>query len=154
MQYHFAIAEGNSEKIKSIYAIKGFVDLCSALLILGGKYLSKAEEREKVFYSLDFPEELKKFLSEATKAKLYDGYIIKNVDSFFNESKKWVEWGLKKILKEQLEIKSDDWKIICRETYKKLPYVYFNDYLGGKFFFPAQYYLNIRFFLEGLRKYI
>jgi len=149
---HFAIAEGNSEKIKSIYAIKGFVDLCSALLILEGKYLSKAEEREKVFSSLNFPEELKKFLSEATKAKLYNGYTIKNVDSFFNESKKWVEWGLKKILREHLEIKSNDWKVICKETYKKLPYIYFNDYLGSKFFFPAQYYLDIRFFLEALRK--
>jgi len=149
---HFAIAEGNSEKIKSIYAIKGFVDLCSALLIFEGKYLSDAEEREKIFYSLNFPDELKKLLSEATKAKLYKGYTVKNVDYFFNESKKWVEWGLKKILKEHLEINSDDWKIICRAAYKKLPYTYFNDYLGGKFFFPAQYYLNIRFFLEGLRK--
>jgi hypothetical protein len=148
---HFAIAEGNSEKIKSIYAIKGFVDSCSALLIFEGKYQSKAEDREKVFRSLDFPKELKEFLSDATKAKLYNGYEIGNVNFFFEESKKWVEWILKKILKEYLNIKSEDWKIICKEAYKKLPYTYFNDYLGNDFF-PAQYYLNIRFFLEGLRK--
>ena len=149
---HFTIAENNSKKIKSIYAIKGFVDLCSALLIYEGKYLSNAEEREKIFLSMKFPEELKKFVSRATRAKLYNGYSIENVDSFFAESKKWVEWGLKKILKNYLNIKTDNWKEICRKSYKRLPYLYFNDYLGGSLFFPAQYYLNILFFLEGLRK--
>jgi hypothetical protein len=149
---HFVIAEGNSEKIKSIYAIKGFVDLCSALLIIEGKYLSKAEEREKAFQKLDFPKELKELVNRATKAKLYNGYEIKNVNSFFKESKKWVEWTLKKILREQLDIKSEVWEDICKETYRRLPYFYFNDYLGSKFLFLAQYYLNIKFFLEGLRK--
>ena len=149
---HFAIAEGNSEKIKSIYAIKGFVDLCSALLILEGKYASKAEDREKAFQKLNFPEELKKFVSRATRAKLYNGYDIDKVDSFFKESKKWVEWGLKNIIKDSLNIKSEEWKVIIKETYEKLPYIYFNDYLGGSLFFPAQYYLNIKFFIEGLRK--
>ena len=149
---HFTIAEDNSKKIKSIYAIKGFVDLCSALLIYEGKYLSKAEERERVFSTMNFPEELKKFVKQATEAKLYHGYEIKNVDIFFGESRKWVEWGLKRILRDYLKIKSENWKEICRETYKKLPYIYFKDYLGGKIFFPAQYYLNIKFFLEGLRK--
>jgi hypothetical protein len=149
---HFAIAEGNSEKIKSIYAIKGFMDSCSALLIVNGKYASKAEEREKAFQSLKVPAELKKLVSKATKAKLYEGYSVKDVDSFFNQSKKWVEWTLKRILKEHLNLESEDWKDICRKTYQKLPYFYFDDYLGNKIFFPAQYYLNIRFFLEGLRK--
>jgi len=149
---HFAIAEGNSEKIKSIYAIKGFIDLCSALLIIEGKYASKAEEREKNFQFLDVPIELKNLVSKATKAKLEGGYSIKDTDLFFDLSKKWVEWTLKKILRENLNIKSEDWGEICDETYKKLPYFYFDDYLGNKAFFPAQYYLNVRFFLEGLRK--
>ncbi len=149
---HFSIAENNSKKIKSIYAIKGFVDLCSALLIYEGKYMSKAEEREKIFLSMNYPDELKKFVSKATQAKLYHGYTIENVDSFFSESKRWVEWGLKKILKDYLKIKTENWKEICKEAYKKLPYFYFNDYLGGSLFFPAQYYLNWKFFLEGLRK--
>ena len=149
---HFAIAEGNSEKIKSIYAIKGFVDLCSALLIFEGRYMSKAEDREKAFQNLNFPDELKIFVHQATKAKLYKGYDIDEVDSFFKESKKWVEWGLKKILRNYLKIESEDWKKIIKETYKKLPYIYFNDYLGGSLFFPTQYYLNIKFFMEGMRK--
>jgi len=149
---HFSIAEGNSEKIKSIYAIKGFIDSCSALLIYNSKYQSKIQDREKIFQSLDVPKEFKEFVSLASKAKLYGGYEIENVDYFFNESKKWVKWTLKKILTEYLKINSDDWEIICKEAYKKLPYTYFNDYLGGALFFPAQYYLNIRFFLEGLRK--
>ncbi len=149
---HFSIAEGNSEEIKSIYAVKGFVDLCSALLIFYGKYASKYQEKERLFQSLDVPDELKSFVSKATKAKLYDGYAIKNTEPFFEKSKEWVRWGLKKILREYLKIKSEDWKDICKKTYQKLPYTYFNDYLGNKAFFPLQYYLNIKFFLEGLRK--
>jgi hypothetical protein len=101
---------------------------------------------------MDFPKELKKNLKEATKAKLYGGYEIKNVNSFFEKSKKWVNWALKKILNCSLKINSDSWGIICKEAYKKLPYTYFDDYLGNPFLFPTQYYLNIRFFLEGLRK--
>jgi len=149
---HFSIAEGNSEKIKSIYAIKGFIDLCSALLIFEGKYLSKAEEREKVFKKLNYPKELKEKISQATKAKLYKGYEVNNVDQFFNESKKWVNWALKKKLNKYLKTDFEDLKSICKESYKKLPYTYFNDYLGSSFLFPSQYYLNIHFFLEGLRK--
>lgn len=149
---HFSIAEGNSKIIKSIYAVKGFTDLCSALLIFYGKYLSKFEEKEKIFRTLDVPEELKEYVSQAIEAKLQNGYAIKEVDEFFEKSKKWVTWTLKKILREHLGIKSEDWKEICRITYKKLPYIYFNDYLGSKFLFLGQYYLNLKFFIEGLRK--
>lgn len=149
---HFLIAEENSEMIKSIYAVKGFTDLCSALLIWNEKYVSKYQDREKIFQKLNVPSELKKFVSKATKAKLYDGYKIKDLEEFSKNSKKWVEWTLKKILKEYLKIKSDDWKTICRIMYKKLPYKYFNDYLGSKYLFLGQYYLNIKFFLESLRK--
>lgn len=149
---HFTLAEGNSREIKSIYAVKGFTDLCSALLIFEERYVSRYQDKEKVFKSLDVPDELKNFVSKATKAKLYDGYYVKDVEHFFNESKKWVEWTLKKILREYLDINSENWKEICKITYKKLPYFYFNDYLGSNWLFPAQYYLNLRFFLEGLRK--
>ncbi|VVB83578.1 Uncharacterised protein [uncultured archaeon] len=149
---HFAIAEGNSEKIKSIYAIKGFIDLCSALLILQGKYSSKAQDREKAFQEIDVHKELKSLVSKATKAKLYGGYEIEKVNSFFEESKKWVEWTLKKALQRDLNERTEDWKALCKEAYKKLPYNYFDDYLGSRFLFPAQYYLNLRFFAEGLRK--
>ena len=149
---HFTIAEDNSKKIKSIYSIKGFVDLCSALLIFYGKYDSDSETREKIFQTLNVPIELKKLVAKATKAKLYNGYSIPEVDDFFLQSKKWVEFTLKKILREHLKIKSENWKEIIATAYKKLPYFYFDDYLGNKLFFPAQYYLNLRFFLEGLRK--
>jgi len=149
---HFLISEGNSKKIKSIYAIKGFVDLCSALLIFEEKYVSDSEKRNKIFQKLKVPTELKRMVTKATNAKLYNGYSIPNVDNFFSQSKKWVEWTLKKILKKHLNLKIDNWKEIVKITYKKLPYFYFDDYLGNSFYFPAQYYLNIRFFLEGLRK--
>lgn len=148
---HFAIAEGNSKMIKSIYAVKGLTDLCSALLIFENKYVSSYQEREKIFQSLDMPKELKDLVKNATKAKLYDGYHIKNADEFFEVSKKWVEWTLKRILKGYLKIQSDEWKKICRVTYKKIPYIYFNDYLKNKYLFFGQYYLNIKFFLEGIR---
>lgn len=149
---HFSIAEGNSDKIKSIYAVKGFTDLCSALLIFYGKYKSNYQDKEKEFQQLNVPEELKKFVSEATNAKLCNGYNVKNVEEFFNSSKEWVEWTLKKLLKELLNINKENWKEICAESYTKLPYIYFNEYLKSKWLFPAQYYLNIKFFLEGLRK--
>jgi len=148
---HFAIAEGNSKIIKSIYAVKGFTDLCSALLIFEGKYVSSYQERERILRSLNVPEELKKLVKAATKAKIYNGYSVKNVDEFFEKSKKWVEWTLKRILKEYLKIQSDEWKEICKIAYKKLPYIYFNDYLKNKYLFLGQYYLNIKFFLEGTR---
>lgn len=148
---HFAIAEGNSEIIKSIYAVKGLTDLCSALLIFEGKYVSSYQERERIFQSLDVPDGLKKLVSKATKSKLYKGYSVENVEKFFEESKKWVEWTLKRILKTYLKIKSDNWKEICRVVYKKLPYIYFNDYLKSRYLFFGQYYLNIKFFIEGIR---
>ncbi len=149
---HLALAEGNSKEIRAIYAVKGFTDLCSAILIFREKYTSRYQDREKIFESLDVPEELKKFVSKATYAKLYKGYNVKDIEKFSGASKKWVEWALKESFKEYLGIKSENWKEICKEAYKKLPYVYFDDYLGSKNLFPAQYYLNIKFFLEGLRK--
>jgi len=149
---HFAIAEGNSEIIKSIYAVKGFTDLCSALLILQGKYVSSYQEREKIFQSMDVPEELKKLVKEATESKLHKGYSVKDTEDFFEKSKRWVEWGLKKILKEYLKTKSDNWKDICKIAYKKLPYTYFNEYLKCRYLFFGQYYLNIKFFEVGIKE--
>ena len=149
---HFSIAEGNSEIIKSIYAVKGFTDLCTSLLIFSNKYTSRYQDRDKVFRTLNVPDELKDFVSRATKAKLYDGYKVKDTEEFFSSSKKWVEWTLRKILQEYLGIKSENWKEICKVAYKKLPYTYFNDYLNNKYLFFGQYYLNICFFLEGLKE--
>jgi hypothetical protein len=149
---HFSIAEGNSEIIKSVYAVKGFTDLCTSLLVFSNKYTSRYQDREKVFKTLNVPNELKELVSKATKAKLYDGYKIKNVDEFFSASKKWVEWTLKKILQRYLGTNSEDWKEICKIAYKRLPYTYFDDYLGNPYLFLGQYYLNIRFFLEGLKE--
>ena len=149
---HFAIAQGNSRIIKQIYSVKGFTDLCSALLVFYDKYVSTYQERVKIFQDLEVPVELKRLVKQATEAKLNKGYYVVNVNDFFEKSQKWVLWTLKKILKEHLKIQSDDWVEICKQTYKKLPYVYFNDYLGSGLFFPAQYYLNWKFFREGLRK--
>jgi len=149
---HFAIAQGNSRIIKQIYSVKGFTDLCSALLVFYDKYVSTYQERVKIFQDLEVPAELKRLVKQATEAKLNKGYYVVNVNDFFEKSQKWVLWALKKILKEHLKIQGDDWVEICKQTYKKLPYVYFNDYLGGGLFFPAQYYLNWKFFREGLRK--
>ena len=149
---HFAIAEDNDDKIKNIYAVKGFTDLCSSILIFQGGYVSKYEDRLDIFKRLNVPSELKKLVEKATIAKLKNGYDVEDTEKFLGESKYWVEWALKKLLKEHLEVKSDDWKVICKRMYQKLPFVYFNDYLGNKYLFFGQYYLNIRFFLEGLRK--
>lgn len=149
---HFAIAEKNSEKIKSIYAVKGFTDSASALLIFYGIYDSDYLKRVEKIKELEIPEEYKQFVQKATDAKLKKGYQVENTEEFFAESKKWVEWIFKKILKEQLKIKSNDWIEICKIMYNKLPYSYFNKYLKSDYLFFGQYYLNVRFFLEGLRK--
>ncbi len=149
---HFQLAENNSKMLKNIYAVKGFTDLTSSLLIFYNNYTSKYQDRLKKFKKMPFPKELKKLVEKATKAKLYYGYEIKNTEEFFNQSRKWVLWTLKKILKQHLNIKSDNWKTICKKTYQKLPYVYFNDYLHSDFLFFGQYYLNIKFFFEAKRK--
>lgn len=149
---HFMIAGENSDVLKSIYAVKGFTDLCSAVLIWRGKYAPTYQGREKAFQKMNFPAELKYFVKLATKSKLYRGYEVKNVDKFYEESKKWVEWGLKTMLKECLSTESEDWKTICSTMFRKIPYFYFNDYLDSKYLFLAQYYLNVKFFLSGLRK--
>jgi len=150
---HFAIAEDNFKAIKSIYSVKGFIDLCSAILIYENKYNSRYQERLKIFEKMqDIPEELKKWVKTATHSKLNRGYEIDNVEEVFIQSKKWVEWTLKKILKDYLQTESEDWAEICDLIYKKMPYTYFNDYLKSKYLFPAQYYLNVKFFLGGLKK--
>jgi hypothetical protein len=150
---HFLLAENNTEMIKKIYAVKGFTDLCSAILIFKRKYVSTYQERLEIFRELSgVPAELKKLVEKATDAKLNRGYDVRNVNSFLGQSKKWVEWTLKKLLKEHLNIQQEDWKLICKEMYRKLPYIYFNDYLDSRYLFPAQYYLNLKFFLAGLRK--
>lgn len=147
---HFAIAENNQQTIKNIYAVKGFTDLCSAILIWEGKYTSRYQDREKIFQTLKVPEQLKKLVKKATDAKLNKGYKVDK--NFFNESKKWVEWTLKTLIKKYLNIKSNNWPTIAKIMYKKLPYVYFNSYLKSKMLFPAQYYLNLKFFNSALRK--
>lgn len=155
---HFALAENNSKMLKNIYAIKGFNDSCSALLIFYGGYTSRYQDRVNVLKEIGeihkIPKEYIKLVEKATNAKLNKGYYIENTEEFFKQSKKWVEWVLKKIIKTHLEIdeNEEDWKKICRIMYRDLPYIYFNDYLRSKWLFFGQYYLNIRFFLEGLRK--
>ncbi|MBU0894313.1 MAG: hypothetical protein KKF48_04505 [Nanoarchaeota archaeon] len=153
---HFAIAESNSNLLKSIYAVKGFTDSCSSLLIYYGEYTSKYQDRIKKLETLSkikqIPKEYIDLVKIATNAKLKEGYFIKDVDEFFLKSKKWVGWILKIMIKEHLNIKSNNWKIICQKMYSKLPYIYFNDYLKSKYLFLGQYYLNLRFFLSGLRK--
>lgn len=149
---HFQLAMNNSDMLKKIYAVKGFTDLCSCLLIYYGGYVPTYQERSEVFQKKDFPKELKENIKKATDAKINKGYEVENFQEFFEESQKWVKWGLKKILKDSLKIESDDWKVVCKRAYKELPYKYFNDYLGNKFLFWGQYYLNIKYYFEGKRK--
>ena len=149
---HFAIAEGNSEIIKSIYAVKGFTDLCTSILIYKGVYVSRYQDRAEIIQKMGVPDELKELIKIATKSKLYQGYGLDDVDYFFEKSKEWVKWTLKKILKDYLRIESEDWKVICKKCYEKLPYIYFNDYLKSDKLFFGQYYLNWKFFTAGLRK--
>ena len=149
---HFAIAENNSEIIKSIYAVKGFTDLCTSILIYKNRYVSRYQDRVDIIQKMGIPDELKELIKIATKSKLYEGYKLDNADYFFEKSKEWVKWTLKKILRDYLKIESEDWKIICKECYEKLPYIYFNDYLKSNKLFFGQYYLNWRFFISGLRK--
>jgi len=149
---HFAIAENNSEIIKSIYAVKGFTDLCTSILIYKNKYVSRYQDRAEIVQKMGIPDELKELIKIATQSKLYEGYKLDNADYFFDKSKEWVKWTLKKILRDYLKIESEDWKIICKKCYERLPYVYFNDYLKSNKLFFGQYYLNYKFFIAGLRK--
>ena len=58
---------------------------------------------------------------------------------------------MKKILVSELNLKKDDWDYVIRQTYKKLPYIYFKPYLKFNLFF-LQYYLNIKYVLNSFRK--
>ncbi len=150
---HFLLAEENTREIRQIYAVKGFTDSCSALLIFYNRYKPTYSERGKEFQKLEMPDEFKKLVAKATKAKTGNFEVAEK--DFYEKSKKWTLFTLKHILRKSLRINEEDLAEIIRITYSKLPFVYFAPYLRheiGFNFFPAQYYLNLKFFMAGLKK--
>lgn len=150
---HLLIAEDKNKEIKAIYSIKAFLDLCSALLIFKKDFAGCYEERNKIIKKYDFPKELIYYINWATKFRNKPDFNnIRDVNLIYEEAKKWIAYGFKYIITKYLKLFSDDWKVIAREVYKKLPYKYFNSYLPSRFLFFLQYYLNIKYVLTCFRK--
>jgi len=152
---HLLLAHNNTKEIKTIYAMKGFLDSCTALLIFHNRFKPSYSERAKEFYKLkNIPKELKRKVRWATNFKFYIKFSTitnKCAEKLWQDSCKWVGWTFRYIITRYLNVTTWDWKRIARVIYKKLPYVYFTPYLPSKYFFPLQYILTIKFFFEGIK---
>lgn len=150
---HLLMAEDKNKEIKIIYSMKAFLDLCSALLIFKKDFVGYYEERNKKIKKYNFPRELIHNIDWATKFRNKPDFSsIKNINTLYENAKKWVAYAFKYIIIKYLNLRSDDWNVIAEGIYKKLPYKYFNPYLPSKYLFFLQYYLNIKYVLACWRK--
>ncbi len=149
---HLLIAKDNTREIKIIYSVKGFIDCCTALCIFYKRFKPSYTERARQIRGLDIPQELKWKVEWANKFRLSPKFnSIKNADELWQDAVEWVGFTFKHIIAKSLNLKQDDWNGIAGAVYKKLPYSYFTPYLGNKCLFPLQYYLTLRFFIEGFK---
>jgi hypothetical protein len=143
-------SSGREKEVKAIASIKAIIDSCSCLLMAEKKYDSRCKNRNQIFQQLDFPARFKKLVDKATKLKL-EGHSNKNPDKLWEESKEFLGYSLKYILKKQSRKNLETWKEIGDYIAFKLPYTYFNPYIlhyfHSKYFFPVQYYMNLKFIL-------
>lgn len=144
---HLLLSQNNTKQIKLTYASKAFLDSCAALLIFTNQFHYSYRERNKIFQKTSFPAEFKKYVSWATKFKLRVSFK-QNADFYWEKARYWTGYSLKYILKNHLALADDSWPIIAKAIYYRLPYTYFAPYLPSKFFFPAQYYLTLKYILK------
>lgn len=151
---HILMAKSQDNKeIKIIYTVKAYLDLCVALLIFKNNFAGTYTERNKLIKKYDFPKELIDKIDWATNFRDKPDFdSVKNVDKELEGAKKWIAYAFKYILVRHLKLENDSWEEIAKGVYRKLPFVYFNDYLPSKYLFFGQYYLNVRYFMNCLRK--
>lgn len=145
--HHLLLSRDTDKKFKLMHISKAFLDCCTALLIYENKMRPTYRERNLVFQKTNFPRELKKRVKWATKMKTNPNFNVKNISKLWNEARDWVFYSLKYILSDRLKTRED----VANYVYKKLPYTYFTPYTKNKYLFPLQYYLNILYFIRGIK---
>ena len=63
-----------------------------------------------------------------------------------------LESCLKHILSNNYKVRLKTTEDVADFIYKKLPFYYFAPYIKIKYLFPVQYYLNILYFIRGIKK--
>ena len=148
--HQLVLSKDTNNLYETIHIAKVYTDVCTSLLVYENKYASGYEERNKIFQKLNYPKELKDKINWATKLR-FNFKPLTNTKKSWEEAVYWTGFTLKKILITELNLKKDDWDYVIRQTYKKLPYIYFKPYLKFNLFF-LQYYLNIKYVLNSFRK--
>jgi predicted nucleotidyltransferase len=152
--HHLLLTKDNDMDFKLIHVSKVFMDCCTALLIYRKKFKPSYVERNKIFQKMDFPLEFKKMVNWATEFKLKPKFNLgkQEIEKLWENAVYWVGYSFKYIIKNFLNITSDEWDDIAKAIYRKLPYCYFTPYLKSRYLFFLQYYLTLRFFLKGFSK--
>lgn len=139
----------DEKKYLIYHCIKTFLGCAEALLLAKKDDSPTYQGRNELFkkYYGDFPEWVKK-VDFATKMKLnLEFEKVKYPLEFWKEARNFLDFTLKYLAKNNLNINFKDRKDLIKKLYHKLPYVYFKSYIPlNKLTFPAQYYLNILYF--------
>ncbi len=139
------------EKQFMIYhSIKTFLGCAEALLLAKGDDAPTYRGRNELFkkyYQDEFPDFVKE-VDFATKFKMNLRFEkIENPVQFWKNARNFLDFTLKYIAKNNLNIDFIDRIDLVRKLYKKLPHIYFKPYLPlGSILFPLQYFLNILYF--------
>ena len=135
------------------HIVKTYLAIASSLIIADGKFepnYSKTVKKCKEIYGKKFPDLIKK-IEWALRMKLYPKREVKDIKRKWFEAAEDLIFVLKYISEKNYRIKAKGIKELTRKLYKKLPYVYFNEYLPlpkflKKIIFPSQYFLNLLYF--------
>lgn len=149
---HLLICENKSNrKIKMIYVMKAYLDLCSALLIFKGDFSGYYSKRNEIFRKSEFPDELKKKIDWANNFRREPEFDKYNTREEWGEAKYWVSYAFKHIINDKFNC-GNNWEDIAKAVYYKLPYTYFSPYLKNKYLFMSQYYLTLLYVLKSWKK--
>ncbi len=136
--------------IIAYYSIKTFLACCDILLILRNRFKPTYSERNDLFkelYSSEFPDLVKK-IDFATNLKLnFQITKIKDIVKFWKEARDSLYFTIY-LLAKTLGIEEKDKVKLMKEIYKKLPFTYFDPYILSHRLYPAQYYLNLKYYLR------
>lgn len=139
----------DEKKYLIYHCVKTFLGCAEALLLAKGDDAPTYKERNQLFkkYYEEFPELVKK-VDFATKFKLnLEFEKIKNPLEFWKEARNFLDFTLKYIARNNLNIKFRGRKELIEKLYLKLPYIYFEPYIPfNKITFISQYFLNLLYF--------
>ena len=149
--HHLLLSKDTNKKFKLIHISKAFLDCCTALLIYKNNMNPTYTGRNFIFQRTDFPKELKSKVNWATKIKVNPDFNIKNIDKLWNDARDWVFYSLRYILSNNYNVRLETTEDVADFIYKKLPFYYFIPYTKTRYLFPLQYYLNILYFIRGIK---